>query len=597
MSKYFALLTRLGADRLANAAALGTKIEITHMAVGDGGGTLPTPDTMQTALVNEKRRAAINVLSVDPKNTNQIIAEQVIPESEGGWWIREIGLFDKDGVLIAVGNCAETYKPQLQEGSGRTQTIRMVLIVSHTNAVTLKIDPSVVLATREYADAVVAKAISEHEQSRRHPDATLNEKGFVMLSSVVDSDSEQRAATSKAVKMAYDNAARRLDKHRNGADIPDTAAFVKHLGLGNTVRNAERLVGLPNETRLASGDKDIYLYVTDDMRTGAYHKLNGQVWSFNQKGTMEDGLIPIKCGGTGAKTAAEALAALGGVPDHRSVNGKTLTTDIQLTANDVNAYAKQQNGADILDKSAFVKNLGLGDTVRNAERLVGLPNETRLTSGDKDLYLYVTDDMQAGAYHKLRGHIWSFNQKGTMENGLIPIKCGGTGATTATEALAALGGVPGHRSVNGKTLTADIQLTANDVNAYAKQQNGADILNTTAFVKNLGLAETKRLAENALLGIGQRWRDVTQQRKVGIDYTNETGRPIMVNFTGLAAVAESAAYNIIGYVDGVKAILEVGPMLKGSTRSISFIVPPGSTYSCAAYSDVKSGFVSWVELR
>ncbi|MBD2782887.1 phage tail protein, partial [Xenorhabdus szentirmaii] len=115
-TKFFTLLTQLGVDKLANAVALGTKIEITHMAVGDGGGKLPTPDTKQTKLINEKRRAAINMLSIDPKNANQIIAEQVIPESEGGWWIREIGLFDKDGVLIAVGNCAETYKPQLQEG-------------------------------------------------------------------------------------------------------------------------------------------------------------------------------------------------------------------------------------------------------------------------------------------------------------------------------------------------------------------------------------------------------------------------------------------------------------------------------------------------
>ncbi|PHM38588.1 phage tail protein [Xenorhabdus innexi] len=237
MSKYFALLTRLGADRLANAAALGTKIEITHMAVGDGGGQLPTPDTNQTQLINEKRRAAINVLSIDPKNTNQIIAEQVIPEHDGGWWIREIGLFDKDGVLMAVANCAETYKPQLQEGSGRTQTIRMVLIVSHTNAVTLKIDPSVVLATREYADAVVANAISEHEKSRRHPDATLTEKGVVVLSNAVDSGSETQAATPKAVKAAYDfantantQAYNRLEKAQNGADIPDKSAFVKNLG-------------------------------------------------------------------------------------------------------------------------------------------------------------------------------------------------------------------------------------------------------------------------------------------------------------------------------------------------------------------------------
>ncbi|MEY1161156.1 phage tail protein [Providencia manganoxydans] len=150
--KYFALLTKLGENLLAQATALGTKIELTHMAVGDGGGSLPTPDTNQTKLIAEKRRAAINTLFIDDKNKNQIIAEQIIPEQDGGWWIREIGLFDKAGNLIAVANCPETYKPQLAEGSGRTQSIRMVLIVSHTESVTLKIDPSVVLATREHVN-------------------------------------------------------------------------------------------------------------------------------------------------------------------------------------------------------------------------------------------------------------------------------------------------------------------------------------------------------------------------------------------------------------------------------------------------------------
>ncbi|WP_272675367.1 phage tail-collar fiber domain-containing protein [Providencia sp. PROV092] len=153
--KYFALLTKLGENLLAQATALGTKLELTHMAVGDGGGSLPTPDTNQTKLIAEKRRAAINTLFIDDKNKNQIIAEQIIPEQDGGWWIREIGLFDKAGNLIAVANCPETYKPQLAEGSGRTQSIRMVLIVSHTESVTLKIDPSVVLATREYVNTEI----------------------------------------------------------------------------------------------------------------------------------------------------------------------------------------------------------------------------------------------------------------------------------------------------------------------------------------------------------------------------------------------------------------------------------------------------------
>ena len=168
-TKFYTLLTDIGAAKLASAAALGVPLKITHMAVGDGGGALPMPDAKQTALVNEKRRAALNMLYIDPQNSSQIIAEQVIPENEGGWWIREVGLFDESGALIAVGNCPESYKPQLAEGSGRTQTVRMVLITSSTDNITLKIDPAVVLATRKYVDdKVLELKLYVDDQMRNH---------------------------------------------------------------------------------------------------------------------------------------------------------------------------------------------------------------------------------------------------------------------------------------------------------------------------------------------------------------------------------------------------------------------------------------------
>ena len=229
-TKYLALLTNIGAAKLAKATALGTKVEITQLAVGDGNGVLPTPNPAQTALVHELRRAPLNMLTVDTANASQIIAEQVIPEDVGGWWIREIGLFDKDGDMVAIANCAETYKPQLQEGSGRVQVIRVILIVSSTEAVTLKIDPAVVLATRQYVDS----QLRAHEQSRNHPDASTTEKGFVQLSSSVTSDSESQAATSKAVKIAMDNANARLAKERNLADLPNPALARQNLQLGDS---------------------------------------------------------------------------------------------------------------------------------------------------------------------------------------------------------------------------------------------------------------------------------------------------------------------------------------------------------------------------
>ncbi|HHL5867575.1 TPA: phage tail protein, partial [Escherichia coli] len=147
----------------------GSKLNLTQMAVGDANGVLPTPDPAQTKLINQKRIAPLNLLSVDPNNQSQIIAEQIIPENEGGFWIREIGLYDDEGVLIAVANCPETYKPQLQEGSGRTQTIRMILVVTNIEAITLKIDPSVVLATRKYVDdEVLELRLYVDDQMRNH---------------------------------------------------------------------------------------------------------------------------------------------------------------------------------------------------------------------------------------------------------------------------------------------------------------------------------------------------------------------------------------------------------------------------------------------
>ena len=185
-TKYFALLTNIGAAKLANATALGAQVEITQMAVGDGNGVLPTPNQAQTVLTHELRRAQLNMLTIDPVNTNQIIAEQVIPEDAGGWWIREIGLFDKDGDMIAVANCAETYKPQLQEGSGRVQVIRVILIVSSTEAVTLKIDPSVVLATRKYVDdAVIEVKAYADDVMKKHVAAANPHKQYPLIANAL----------------------------------------------------------------------------------------------------------------------------------------------------------------------------------------------------------------------------------------------------------------------------------------------------------------------------------------------------------------------------------------------------------------------------
>ncbi|EFD2023443.1 phage tail protein [Escherichia coli] len=271
-TKFKTVITTAGAAKLAAATVPGgKKVTLSAMAVGDGNGKLPVPDAGQTKLVHEVWRHALNKVSVDNKNKNYIVAELVVPPEVGGFWMRELGLYDDAGTLIAVSNMAESYKPELAEGSGRAQTCRMVIIVSNVASVELSIDASTVMATQDYVDDKIA----EHEQSRRHPDATLTEKGFTQLSSATNSTSEKLAATPKAVKATYDlakgkytaqdattaqkgivqlssatnstsetlaatpkavkaandNANSRLAKNQNGADIQDKSAFLDNVGV------------------------------------------------------------------------------------------------------------------------------------------------------------------------------------------------------------------------------------------------------------------------------------------------------------------------------------------------------------------------------
>ena len=227
-TKFKTVITTAGAAKLAAATVPGgKKVNLSAMAVGDGNGKLPVPDAGQTKLVHEVWRHALNKVSVDNKNKNYIVAELVVPPEVGGFWMRELGLYDDAGTLIAVSNMAESYKPELAEGSGRAQTCRMVIIISNVASVELTIDASTVMATQDYVDDKIA----EHEQSRRHPDATLTEKGFTQLSSATNSTSESLAATPKAVKAANDNANSRLAKNQNGADIQDKSAFLDNVGV------------------------------------------------------------------------------------------------------------------------------------------------------------------------------------------------------------------------------------------------------------------------------------------------------------------------------------------------------------------------------
>ncbi|EDB3404883.1 phage tail protein [Salmonella enterica subsp. enterica] len=201
-NEFYTLLTDRGMAKIASALADKKQLHLQKMAVGDGGGQYYEPTASQTNLRHEVWRGEMNTLTVAPNNPNWLIAELVLPEEVGGWYVREVGVFDNEGELIAIGKFPESYKPLLPGGCGKQVCIRLIMEVSNTTEVTLTVDPSIVLATRDYVDV----RLDEHEHSTNHPDATLTQKGFTRLSNATDSDDETKAATPKAVKAAYDKA-------------------------------------------------------------------------------------------------------------------------------------------------------------------------------------------------------------------------------------------------------------------------------------------------------------------------------------------------------------------------------------------------------
>ncbi|MGA4469588.1 phage tail protein [Enterobacter hormaechei] len=321
-AKFYTLLTEIGAAKLASAAALGVPLKITQMAVGDGGGVLPTPSAQQTRLIAEKRRADLNMLYIDPQNSSQIIAEQVIPETEGGWWIREVGLFDETGALIAVGNCPESYKPQLAEGSGRTQTVRMVLITSSTDTITLKIDPAVVLATRKYVD-----------------DKLLELKVYVddqMAKHLAAADPHSQYAPKESPTLTGTPKAPTAPAGTNTTQIASTA-FVQVV-----------VAVLNNALALKAPLANPALTGTPTAPTAAQTANNTQIANT----AFVKSAIAALVGSTPAAldTLNELAAALGNDPNFATTMTNALAGKMEIS----------KNGADIADVAAFLNNLGLG---------------------------------------------------------------------------------------------------------------------------------------------------------------------------------------------------------------------------------------------
>ena len=358
-TKFRTVITTAGAAKLAAATAPGgRKVNITTMAVGDGGGKLPVPDAGQTGLIHEVWRHTLNKISQDKRNSNYIIAELVIPPEVGGFWMRELGLYDDAGTLIAVANMAESYKPALAEGSGRSQTCRMVIIVSSVASVELTIDTTTVMATQDYVDDKIA----EHEQSRRHPDASLTAKGFTQLSSATNSTSETLAATPKAVKAAYDLA--------NGKYTAQDATTARK-GLvqlsSATNSTSETLAATPKAVKtaydLANGK-----YTAQDATTARKGLVQLSSATNSDSETLAATPKAVKTAydlANGKYTAQDATTARKGLVQLSSATNSDSETLAATPKAVKSAYdnaekrlQKDQNGADIPGKDTFTKNIG-----------------------------------------------------------------------------------------------------------------------------------------------------------------------------------------------------------------------------------------------
>ncbi|WP_079917276.1 phage tail protein [Salmonella enterica] len=360
-AKFYTLLTDIGAAKLASATALGIPLKITHMAVGDGGGVLPTPSAQQTALVAERRRAALNMLYIDPQNNSQIIAEQVIPETEGGWWIREVGLFDETGALIAVGNCPESYKPQLTEGSGRTQTVRMVLITSSTDNITLKIDPAVVLATRKYVDdkALELKVYVDDLMAKHlaAPDPH---------SQYAQKDSPTLTGIPKVPTPAAGNSTKQI---ANTEFVASSIAAI--------VDSAPAALDTLNELAAALGNDPNFATTMINALAGKQPLDNTLT---NLSGKDIAGLLTYLGLGETINLAKNA------VPATRRVNSKPLTDDITLWASDVGAISADAVG-EITDNGTMASANAPGwwkVAVSNSDTVVDFPTYP----GGSKLYSY-----------------------------------------------------------------------------------------------------------------------------------------------------------------------------------------------------------------
>ncbi|HCN0544029.1 TPA: tail fiber protein [Escherichia coli] len=453
--KFKTVITDTGAKKLAQAAAPdGKPVRLTHMAVGDGGGTLPTPDSKQTRLVHEVWRHTVNRVILDATHQNRIIAELVIPPETGGFWIREIGVFDEHGDLIAVGNTAESYKPTVAEGSGRAQTFRTILTVSSTATVALTVDNTMVMATVDYVD----DKLKEHEQSRRHPDASLTAKGFVQLSSATNSVSETQAATPKAVKAAYDLA--------NGKYTAQDASTTR-----------KGLVQLSSATNSTSETQA----ATPKAVKAAYDLANAK-YTAQDATTAQKGIVQLSSAtNSTSETLAATSKAVKAVMDE--TNKKAPLNSPALTGTPTTPTARQGTNNTQIASTAFVM-AAIAALVDSSPDALNTLNELAAALGNDPNFATTMTNALAGKQPK-DATLTALAGLATAAD-KFPYFTGNDVASLAT--LTKVG-----RDILAKSTVAAVieylglQETVNQASgALQKNQNGADIPGKDTFTKNIG---------------------------------------------------------------------------------------------------------------